>query len=67
MWKRSRLRVGNELRVQIVEAEAVVKPRERFPCDPAAEEKRKKRYVVEMVKQLGWKIQRPRKSVHDSF
>jgi hypothetical protein len=48
-----------ELRVKIVETEAVDKPRERFQRDPSAEEERKKRYVLEMAKQLGWKIQRP--------
>jgi hypothetical protein len=37
----ARIRPGDELRVTIVEAEAVEKPRERFPHDPAAEEKRK--------------------------
>jgi hypothetical protein len=62
VWKRSRLRTGDELRVKIVEAEAVDKPRERFPRDPSAEEKRKKRYVLEMAKQLGCKIQRPNRS-----
>jgi hypothetical protein len=62
VWKRSRLRVGDELRVKIVEAEAVDKPRQRFPRDASAEEKRKKRYVIQMARKLGWKIQRPRKS-----
>ena len=42
MWKRSRLRAGDELRVKIVEAEAVDKPRERFPRNASAEEERKK-------------------------
>jgi len=59
MWKQSRLRPGDELRVKIVEAEVVDKPQKRFPRDHFAEEKRKKRYVLQMAKQFGWKIKRP--------
>jgi len=33
---------------------------QRFPRDHSAEEKRKKRYVLQMAKQFGWKIKRPR-------
>jgi hypothetical protein len=53
------IRVGDELRVRIFEAESVDNPRERFSRDPSAEEKRKKRYVMEMAKKFGWRIQRP--------
>ena len=59
MWKQSRLRPGDELRVKIVETEAVDKPSKRFPRDPSTDEKRKKRYVLQMAKQFGWKIKRP--------
>jgi len=59
MWKQSRLCPGDELRVKIVEAEAVDKPQKRFPRDHFTEEKRKKRYVLQMAKQFGWKIKRP--------
>jgi hypothetical protein len=38
---------------KIVEAEAVDKPRERFPHDPSAEEGIKKRYVLEMLSSSG--------------
>jgi hypothetical protein len=59
MWKQSRLRPGDELRVKIVETEAVDKLSKRFPRDPSTDEKRKKRYVLQMAKQFGWKIERP--------
>jgi hypothetical protein len=58
----ARIRPGDELRLETVEAEPVDKPRERFPRNATAEEKRKKRYMIQMAKKLGWKIQRPRKS-----
>lgn len=59
MWKQSSLRTGDELRVKIVETEAVDKPSKRFPRDHTADEKRKKRYVLQMAKEFGWKIKRP--------
>ena len=62
VWKQSRLRAGDELRVKVVETETVDKPQKRFPRDHFAEEKRKKRYVLQMAKQFGWKIQQTRKS-----
>jgi hypothetical protein len=59
VWKQSRLRAGDELRVKIVEAEAADKRSRRFPRDPSTDEKRKKRYALQMAKQFGWKIERP--------
>ena len=62
MWRQSRLRPGDELRVKIVETETVDKPLRRFSRDHTADEQRKKRYVLQMAKQFGWKIQQTRKS-----
>jgi protein involved in polysaccharide export with SLBB domain len=50
MWKQSRLRPGDELRVKIVEAEAAGKPSKRIPRDHFAEEKTKKRYPADQLR-----------------
>ena len=52
-----RLRVGDEIRVKIVEAASVDRPIKRRPINPAETLKAKKRYVRMIAKELGWKIQ----------
>jgi len=61
-WRRSSLRVGDEVRVKVVEAEVVDKPRRRYRSDPRKDLAAQKRYVREMAKKFGWKIQTGRKS-----
>jgi hypothetical protein len=61
-WKEARLRVGDEVRLKVVEAEAVDAPSVRHPPDPVAEAKAEKRYVRKMAKKLGWKVQVTRRS-----
>jgi hypothetical protein len=61
-WKESILHLGDELRLKVVEKDAVDAPRERVPRDPAAEVKSQKQYVRKMAKKFGWKIQNSRKS-----
>jgi hypothetical protein len=56
-WRRWRLRAGDEVRVRIVESESADAPRTRFLRDPAKELQSQKRYVREIAKRLGWKIQ----------
>jgi len=60
-WKQSFLRVGDEVKLKVVEREAVDKPRKRYRADPAAELEAQKRDVRERAKKLGWKIQEKRK------
>jgi hypothetical protein len=52
-----RLRVGDEIRVKIVETASVDKPATKQPIDPAETLRAKKRYVRMIAKELGWKIQ----------
>jgi hypothetical protein len=52
-----RLRVGDEIRVKIVEAASVDRPVERKRIDPTETLRAKKRYVRMVAKELGWKIQ----------
>jgi hypothetical protein len=56
-WKQRNLRVGDEIRLKIVESVSVDEPGERFPRNLKEETKREKRYVLKMAKKLGWKIQ----------
>ena len=60
-WRQSNLRIGDELRLKIVEKETVDEPRERTRRDPKAEVKSQKQYVRKMAKRFGWKIQKSRK------
>ncbi len=61
-WKEARLRVSDEVRLKVVEAEAVDTPRVRHLRDPAAEAKAEKRYVRKMATKLGWKVKVKRRS-----
>ncbi|PAW87116.1 MAG: hypothetical protein B9S33_06725 [Pedosphaera sp. Tous-C6FEB] len=50
------LKVGDEVRIQIVEAQRVSKPTTRQCESPAKALNAQKRYVRKMAKQFGWKI-----------
>jgi hypothetical protein len=60
-WKQLNLRVGDEVRLKVVETESIDKPRKRFKHDPAAEADAEKRRVEKIAKKFGWKIVKPRK------
>jgi hypothetical protein len=63
---RKRLRLGDRVEVKVVEAKMVDKPKKRRPTDPALRLRARKRYVREMAKQLGWKIEmRPKPTTND--
>jgi hypothetical protein len=51
------LRVGDEIRVRIVDTESADKPTQERRIHPAETLKAKKRYVRAIAKELGWKIQ----------
>jgi hypothetical protein len=61
-WKERILRLGDELRLKVVEKETVDARRERVRRDHAAEAKTQKRYVRKMAKKFGWKFQKSGKS-----
>jgi hypothetical protein len=52
-----RLRVGDEIRVEIIEAASVDRPVKKQPINPTETLKAKKRYVRMIARELGWKIQ----------
>jgi hypothetical protein len=51
-----RLRVGDEIRVKLIETKSVDKPRLRHRRDTPESLKSRKLYVRRMAKELGWKI-----------
>ena len=59
--EQKRLQVGDEVRVTIVETGSSDKPGRKRVIDPAETLKAKKNYVRRMAKELGWKIQTPKK------
>jgi hypothetical protein len=55
-WRPRRLRVGDEVRINVVEIGRVSKPHRRERRDPARDLAQQKAYVRGLAKQLGWKI-----------
>jgi len=62
VWIRKRLKRGDEVRVQIVEAALVDQPGERRRRDPKQDLKALKRYVRQMARKLGWEVRTTRRS-----
>ncbi len=56
-WRDVRLRAGDEVRVKIIDTESADRPRRRRLLDAAADVRAQKRYVREMARKFGWKIQ----------
>ncbi len=56
-WLDRPLEVGDEVRITVAEAAKVDRPRSRKRSDPAEDLRRQKRYVRQMAKRFGWKIQ----------
>lgn len=57
LWLDRKLQVGDEVRIIIADAAKVDRPRTRKRSDPAEDLRRQKRYVRQMAKRFGWKIQ----------
>jgi hypothetical protein len=55
-WRYSKLKVGDEVRVTVIETESISKPKERKPRNPAEDLRQSKQYVRTMAKKFGWKI-----------
>jgi hypothetical protein len=68
VWIRQRpLKLGDEIKVRVVEADSTDKPMKRYKRDPAKELRAKRAYVRKTAKELRWKIEaRPRKSPANS-
>jgi hypothetical protein len=62
-WNRRKVKVGDEVRIKIIETTAIDRhatsidlPKERVREDPKEESKSQKRYVREMARKFGWKV-----------
>lgn len=61
IWQEAKsLRIGDEVKVRIIEAEKVDKPAARKTPDLALGLRAQKKYVRKMAKQFGWKIVMPK-------
>ncbi len=56
VWRKLRLKTGDEVRVKIIESASIDRPRERHRRDPKQDLRAQKRYVREMARKLGWKV-----------
>jgi hypothetical protein len=54
-WLQRPLRVGDDVRITVVETESVDRPKSRKRTDPAQELRAQKRYVRQMAKRFGCK------------
>jgi len=61
IWKRRDLRVGDEVRVTIIETNSVDRPVRRYRPDSKAAERNQKAYVRAWAKKFGWQIVARRK------
>jgi hypothetical protein len=59
-WRQVQLRIGDEVRLKVVETKTVDRPLARFQRDVAAEAEAEKRQIRALAKKLGWKIQEGR-------
>jgi len=55
-WLQRSLRLGDDVRITVVERESVDRPRSRKRTDPTQELRAQKKYVRQMAKRLGWRI-----------
>lgn len=57
-WVERKLKVGDEIRAVIAEGAPVDRPRTRKPrSNPKEDLRQRKRYVKQMARKFGWKIQ----------
>ena len=56
-WLDRELKVGDEVRIRVAEDGRVDRPRSRQRRDRAKELRSQKRYVREMARKFGWRIQ----------
>ena len=57
-WSESKLTVGDEVRVRVVNLESVDPPWDRRTEDSSEDLRRQERYVEQMAKRFGWTIQK---------
>jgi hypothetical protein len=58
-WIDTALRVGDEIKIEVIEAQRVDPPTAEYRDDPAKNFEGKKNYVRQLAKELGWEIREP--------
>jgi hypothetical protein len=58
-WCEESLRVGDEVRIRVIDAARVDPPTTEYSEDPANDLERRKAYVRKLAAELGWGIQEP--------
>jgi hypothetical protein len=56
-WQRRKVRLGDEIRIRVTDKAAADRPRTRERRDPTGELRAQKKYVRQMARKFGWKIQ----------
>jgi hypothetical protein len=59
-WRQRSIKVGDEVRIKVVEVTTVDKPGHRKKRDRAQELRQQQTYVREMAKKFGWTLRRSR-------
>ena len=60
-WLDHKLEVGDEVKIKVMADAPVDPPLSRTRADPAKDLRRRKQYVKDMAKKLGWKIVIPKR------
>lgn len=55
-WRNLDLSIGDEIRIRVIESTMSDPPETRYHPDPFADLARKKEYVLNMAKELGWEL-----------
>ncbi len=55
-WRNLNLKLGDEVRIRIINSEWATKPRKRIRRDPTRDIAAQKHYVRKMAKKFGWNI-----------
>jgi len=56
IWTNRSLKVGDRIRVDVVEVDSADKPRQRYKSDSATYRKNQKAYIRAWAKEFGWRI-----------
>ena len=55
-WIYTALRVGDEIKIEVIDAQRVDAPTTEYRDDPVKDLEGKKNYVRQLAKELGWEI-----------
>ena len=56
IWRNTRLKLGDEVKLRIVEANRVDRPQQKYKMDSKQNKKNSKAYVLAICRKYGWKL-----------